>query len=70
MPYNELNLSPLGYIVLALFLVILLTCLLLHKSTFTILPNNNNKTDNEQPKAPEYNANYGAYIQAQGRYYN
>lgn len=70
MPYNELNLSPLGYIILALFLVILLTCLLLHKSTVTILPDNNNKTDNEQPKAPEYNANYGAYIQAQGRYYN
>ena len=70
MPYSELNLTPLGYIVLSLFLVILLTCLLLHKSTVTILPNNNNKTDNEQPKAPEYNANYGAYIQAQGRYYN
>ena len=70
MPYNELNLSPLGYIVLSLFLVILLTCLLLHKSTVTILPDNNNKTDNEQPKAPEYNANYWAYIQAQGRYYN
>lgn len=70
MPYNELNLSPFGYIVLALFLVILLTCLLLHKSTFIILPDNNKKTDNKQPQAPEYNANYGAYIQAQGRYYN
>lgn len=70
MPYNELNLSPLGYTILLLFLGSLLLCLLLSKNTVTFLPKQNNKTDNKQPKATEYNSNYGAYIQAQGRYYN
>lgn len=70
MPYNELNLSPLGYTILMLFLGIMLICLLKSKTTVTFLPKENNKTDNKQPKATGYNANYGAYIQAQGRYYN
>lgn len=70
MPYNELNLSPIGYTILLLFLGSLLLCLLLSKNTVTFLPKENNKTDNKQSQATEYNANYGAYIQAQGRYYN
>lgn len=66
MPYNELNLSPSGYIILLLILGFLLICLVKSKNTITFVSSKNNKTNNN----PEYNSNYGAYIQAQGRYYN
>lgn len=70
MPYNELNLSPTGYIILLLFLGFLLICLLLSKNTITFVSTKNNKPNNKQLETTEYNANYGAIIQAQGRYYN
>ena len=70
MPYNELNLSPTGYIILMLFLGFLLICLVKSKNTITFVSPKNNKSNNKPTQANEYNANYGAYIQAQGRYYN
>lgn len=77
MPYNELDLSPKGYIILLLFLSFLLICLVKSKNTITFVSTKNNKPNNMNEQASEYNANYGAimrrqgaYIQAQGRYYN
>lgn len=77
MPYNELNLSPSGYIILLIFLGILLICLVKSKNTITITYVKNNKLSNSDlrelnnpTESSEYNELYGAYIQSQGRYYN
>lgn len=70
MPYNELDLSPKGYILLLLFLGFLLFCLLKSKNTITFVCPDNNKPNNMNEQTDEYNVNYGAYIQSIGRYHN
>lgn len=69
MPYNELSLSPTGYIILLIFLGILLICLIKSKNTITIVSSKNNKPNNNPTQITEYSDRYGAYIQSQGRYY-
>ena len=66
---NELNLSASQFIVLAIILMLALTVLWLKKSYFQldIEPKTDTVTDNTTHKE---NTHYGAYIQAQGNYYN
>lgn len=69
---QELNLTPAEMKLLFLVLVILLVKLWRHKSYFKLDIEPKEPT-HAQPvaKTPElHNANYGAYIQSQGRYYN
>ena len=69
---QELNLTPAEMKLLFLVLVILLVKLWRHKSYFKLDIEPKEPT-HTQPvaKTPELrNANYGAYIQSQGRYYN
>lgn len=66
---NELNLSASQFIVLAIILMLALTVLWLKKSYFQldIEPKTDTVTDNTTHKESTH---YGAYIQAQGNYYN
>lgn len=66
---NELNLSASQFIVLAIILMLALTVLWLKKSYFQldIEPKADTVTDNTTHKECTH---YGAYIQAQGNYYN
>ena len=66
---TELNLSASQFIVLAIILMLALTVLWLKKSYFQldIEPKTDTVTDNTTHKESTH---YGAYIQAQGNYYN
>nr|WP_317334451.1 hypothetical protein [Streptococcus orisratti] len=66
---TELNLTPTEMIILFAILLLLLIKLLQHKSYFQldIEPKNTHEGKDTRPLT---NANYGAYIQSQGRYYN
>lgn len=66
---NELNLSASQFIVLAIILMLALTVLWLKKSyiQLDIEPETDTVTDNTTHKESTH---YGAYIQAQGNYYN
>lgn len=66
---NELNLSDSQFIVLVIILTLALAALWLKKSYFQldIEPKTDTVTDNTTHKESTH---YGAYIQAQGNYYN
>lgn len=66
---TELNLSASQFIVLAIILTLALTVLWLKKSYFQldIEPKTDTVTDNTTRNV---GTRYGAYIQAQGNYYN
>lgn len=66
---TELNLSATQFIILVIVLTLALAALWLKKSYFQldIEPKTDTVTDNTTHK--EY-THYGAYIQAQGNYYN
>lgn len=66
---NELNLSATQFIVLVIILTLALAALWLKKSYFQldIEPRTDTVTDNTTRNV---GTRYGAYIQAQGNYYN
>lgn len=66
---TELNLSATQFIILVIVLTLALTALWLKKSYFQldIEPKTDTVTDNTTRKESTH---YGAYIQAQGKYYN
>lgn len=66
---TELNLSATQFIILVIVLTLALTALWLKKSYFQldIEPKTDTVTDNTTRNV---GARYGAYIQAQGNYYN
>lgn len=66
---EELNLTPEQTLVLIVILLPLVIYLWHHLGTFRLDIESKNKTENEHTRQLT-NANYGAYIQSQGRYYN